>query len=197
MSKILWKPGNFIYPIPAVLVSCGNFDTKENLNVITIAWTGTINTNPPMVYISIRPSRYSYNIIKNTKEFVINLTTESLVKQTDFAGVRSGKDIDKAKHLNLTYTKSFKINAPSIKQSPVNIECAVKDIIDLGSHSMFIAEVVAIGVDEKYLDKNNKFDFEKSNPICYSHGGYYGLTKKLGGFGFSITKTKLKKTKKY
>lgn len=194
MTKISWKAGNMIYPLPAVMVSCGN--CKDNYNIITIAWTGTICTNPPMTYISVKPSRHSYNIIKETGEFVINLTCESLVKATDYCGVKSGRDFDKFKEMNLTIEKATKVDAPMIKESPVNIECKVKDIIPLGSHDMFTAEVVAVNIDDKYLDENNSFHLNKAKPICYSHGGYFGLGKKLGHFGFSVAKKKKSKRKR-
>jgi flavin reductase (DIM6/NTAB) family NADH-FMN oxidoreductase RutF len=193
MTKINWKPGNMIYPLPAVLVTCG--DNKENYNVLTIAWTGTICTNPPMTYISVRPNRHSYNIIKNTGEFVINLTCKKIVKAVDFCGVKSGKDLNKFKEMNLTIEKATKVKAPLILESPVNIECQVKDIVKLGSHDMYTAEVVAVHVDETYIDKNNKFHLDKTNPICYSHGAYYELGEKLGTFGYSVKK-KPKKRKK-
>ncbi|WP_273323227.1 flavin reductase family protein [Vallitalea guaymasensis] len=196
MSKINWKPGNMIYPLPAVLVTCGN--CKDNYNIITIAWTGTICTNPPMTYISVRPSRHSYKIIEETKEFVINLSNEKLVRAVDYCGVKSGRDIDKFKEMNLTIEKAREVEAPLIAESPVNIECKVKEIIKLGSHDMFMAEVVAVNADEKYLDNNNKFHLDKSNPICYSHGTYFGLGKKLGTFGYSVAKksTKNKRSRK-
>jgi flavin reductase (DIM6/NTAB) family NADH-FMN oxidoreductase RutF len=188
MGKAVWKPGTLVYPVPAVMISCG--DAVENYNILTIAWTGTINTNPAMTYISVRPSRYSYEIIKRTGEFVINLTTQQLTKATDFCGVRSGRDINKFKYLNLTPVAASVIKAPLIDESPVNIECKVSQIIPLGSHDMFMAEVVAVNVDDKYIDETGKFWLERSNPICYSHGQYYGLTKSLGHFGFSVKKKK-------
>ncbi|WDV47108.1 flavin reductase family protein [Clostridiaceae bacterium M8S5] len=195
MAKTTWKAGNMIYPLPAVMVSCGN--CEENYNIITIAWTGTICTNPPMTYISIRPSRYSYDIIKETGEFVINLTTEALVKSTDYCGVKSGRDFDKFSDMNLSIEKATKVNSPMIGESPVNIECKVTDIIKLGSHDMFMAEVLAVNIDDTYLDENDTFCLDKANPICYSHGNYFGLGKKLGRFGFSVAKKKKKiKTKK-
>lgn len=194
MAKINWKPGNMIYPLPAVMVSCG--DNKDNYNIITIAWTGTICTNPPMTYISVRPSRHSYDIIKETGEFVINLTKEDLVKAVDYCGVKSGRDIDKFKEMNLTIEKAREVKAPLIKESPVNIECKVKDIVQLGSHDMFTAEVVAINVDDKYLDDNDKFHLDQAGLICYSHGTYYRLGKKLGTFGYSVAKKKSKKKKR-
>ncbi|WZL71903.1 flavin reductase family protein [Clostridiaceae bacterium 35-E11] len=193
MSKITWKPGTMVYPIPAVLVTCG--DKKENYNIITIAWTGTVCSNPAMTYISLKPERYSYPIIKETKEFVINLTTEELAKATDFCGVRSGKNVDKFKEMKLTPEKASVVKAPLIKESPVNIECKVERIIKLGSHDMFIAKVVAVNIDDHYLDNKNKFHLDKAKPLCYSHGQYYGLKKSLGGFGFSVAKKKRKSNK--
>ena len=154
MSKQVWKPGTMVYPLPAVMVSCGDM---EKSNIITVAWTGTICTDPAMVYISVRPERYSYNMIKETGEFVINLTTKELARKTDFAGVRSGRDLDKFDKLKLTKEKANKVKAPLIKESPVNIECKVTEIKELGSHHMFIAKVLAVDIDEKYLDEKGKF----------------------------------------
>lgn len=188
MGKQIWNPGTILYPVPAVMVSCGNINGEKN--IITIAWTGTINTNPPMTYISVRPERHSYNIIKETGEFVINVTTEKLAYATDFCGVRSGKDIDKFKEMNLTPEKSTVVKCPIIKESPINIECKVKDIIPLGSHHMFMAEIVSVFADEKYMDETGRFNFEDSRPICYSHGEYYGLGKYIGKFGYSVKKNK-------
>ncbi|WP_417203837.1 flavin reductase family protein [Acetoanaerobium sticklandii] len=191
MSKQLWKAGNMVYPLPAVMVSCGNM---ERPNIITIAWTGTLCTNPPLVYVSIRPSRYSYELIKDSKEFVINLTTDKLAKETDFCGVKSGRDFDKFKINKLTPIKGEFVSAPMIEESPVNIECRVIEIKDLGSHHMFMAEVLGVHVDEKYLDAKGKFNLSQANPICYSHGTYYGLGNSLGTFGYSIAKKKKKRT---
>jgi flavin reductase (DIM6/NTAB) family NADH-FMN oxidoreductase RutF len=188
MAKKTWKPGTFVYPIPAVLVSCG--DSEVNYNLITVAWTGTICTDPPMAYISLRPERYSYDIIKKNKEFVINLTTEALARATDYCGVKSGRDVNKFKEMKLTPQKASHVKAPLIEESPVNIECKVVDMLELGSHHMFIGEVLAINIDDQYMDHSNKFHFDKSNPICYSHGQYYGLQKSLGKFGFSVAKKK-------
>ncbi|MEI6055729.1 MAG: flavin reductase family protein [Lentisphaerota bacterium] len=191
MAKIAWKPGTMVYPLPAVMVSCGNEQT--GLNIITIAWTGTICTNPPMCYISVRPERHSYEIIKKTGDFVINLTTKKLAFATDWCGVKSGKDFDKFKEMNLTPGKAQKVISPIIKESPINIECAVKEIKALGSHDMFIAEVVAINADEKFFNKENDvFDLAKAEPICYSHGKYYMLGDLIGKFGFSVEKKKKK-----
>jgi len=191
MSKVTWKSGNFIYPIPAVMVSCG---TMEKSNIITVAWTGTINTNPAMAYISVRKERFSYEIIKKQKEFVINLTNESLAFATDYCGVKSGKDVDKFKDMKLTKQKASFVKCPLIEESPVSIECKIVDEKDLGSHTMFIAEVLAINADEKYIDKNGSFDISKCKLISYSNGGYYGLGKKIGKFGFSV-QNKAKKSK--
>ena len=185
MSKITWKPGTFIYPIPAVMVSCG---TMEKSNIITIAWTGVINTNPAMVYISIRPERYSYNLIKNQKEFVINLTTKDLAKATDWCGCRSGAKYDKFKEMHLTKEKAKFVKCPMIKESPVSIECKVKEIKELGSHHMFIAEVLSINADEKYIDEKGAFDISKCNLISYANGGYYMQGRKIGKFGYSVQK---------
>ena len=189
MSKVMWKPGTFEYPIPAVMVSCG---TMEESNIITVAWTGIINSKPPMVYISVRPERHSSNILKETKEFVINLTNEKLAYATDWCGVKSGKDVDKFKEMKLTKEKANIVNCPMIVESPVSIECKVKEIRGLGSHDMFIAEVVAIDADEKYFDKNGAFDISKCNLIAYANGGYYKLGEKLGKFGYSVQKKKKK-----
>lgn len=191
MGKSVWKPGTVVYPVPAVMVSCGNIDGEKN--IITVAWTGTINTNPPMTYVSIRPERHSYEMIKKSGEFVINLVTEKLAYACDYCGVRSGKDIDKFKEMKLTAVKGNEVLAPLIYESPVNIECKVKDIIELGSHHMFIGEVVSVSVSDEYMDKTGKFHFNKSKPICYSHGGYFGLGKQLGTFGYSVKKRDNKK----
>ncbi len=191
MGKSVWKPGTVVYPVPAVMVSCGNIDGEKN--IITVAWTGTINTNPPMTYVSIRPERHSYEMIKKSGEFVINLVTEKLAYACDYCGVRSGKDIDKFKEMKLTAVKGNEVLAPLIYESPVNIECKVKDIIELGSHHMFIGEVVSVSVSDEYMDETGKFHFNKSKPICYSHGGYFGLGKQLGTFGYSVKKQDNKK----
>lgn len=188
MAKQEWKPGNMLYPLPAVMVSCA--DSKGNSNIITVAWTGTICTNPPMVYISVRPERYSYSMIKETKEFVINLTTEKLAKATDFCGVRSGRDVDKFQEMKLTKETASKVSAPLIKESPINIECQVTEIKELGSHHMFLAQVVAVHAEEAFLNEKQKFDLAKANPIVYSHGTYYGLDQVIGTFGYSVKKKK-------
>ena len=187
MAKVMWKAGTFEYPIPAVMVSCGNM---ENSNIITVAWTGILNTNPAMVYISVRPTRYSYNIIKESGEFVINLTTNELVKQTDWCGVRSGEKFDKFKEMNLHKEKANFVKCPLIKESPVSIECKVKKVIELGSHHMFMAEVLSIDAEDKYIDEKGAFDISKCDLIAYANGGYYPLGKKIGKFGFSVQKKK-------
>lgn len=189
MSKIMWKSGTFIYPLPAVMVSCG---TMEKSNIITVAWTGIINTNPAMVYISIRPERYSYNLIKESGEFIINLTTKQLARATDWCGVRTGAKVDKFKEMKLTKEKSNFLKCPSIKESPVSIECRVKEIKELGSHHMFVAEVLSIDADEKYIDETGRFDISKCDLIAYANGNYYCLGKSVGKFGFSVQKKKKK-----
>ena len=187
MGKVIWKSGTFIYPIPAVMVSCGDM---EKSNIITVAWTGILNTNPATVYISVRPTRYSYNIIKESKEFVINLTTKELAKATDWCGVKTGAKVDKFKEMKLHKEKAKFVKCPLIKESPVSIECKVKEIKELGSHHMFIAEVLSIDADEKYIDEKGAFDISKCNLIAYANGGYYLLGKKAGKFGFSVKKKK-------
>lgn len=188
MAKKLWKAGNMLYPLPAVMVSVT--DGKGNDNIITVAWAGTICTNPPMVSISIRPSRYSYQMIRDTKEFVINLTTEQLASATDYCGVRSGRDVDKFKEMNLTKEPAEYVKVPMIKESPVSIECRVKEIKELGSHHMFIADVLAVHAEEEYMDENGKFHLDQAKPLVYSHGEYLGVGKKLGTFGYSVKKRK-------
>lgn len=188
MKKEFWKAGNMLYPLPAVLVSCQNKEEKKN--IITVAWTGTVCTNPAMVYISVRPERYSYDMIKDTKEFVINLGTEKLVKAVDYCGVKSGRQVDKFQEMGLTPGESKNIKAPIIIESPVNIECQVTEILPLGSHHMFLAKVVGVHVDSQYLNEKGKFELEKAKPIVYSHGEYLGLGELLGNFGYSIRKNK-------
>ena len=192
MSKVTWKSGTFLYPLPAVMVSCGDMDKS---NIITVAWTGIINTDPAMCYVSIRPSRYSYEIIKNTKEFVINLTTKDLSFATDWCGVKTGAKVDKFKEMHLTKEKAQFVKCPMIKESPVSVECRVKDIVELGSHHMFVAEILAINADEKYIDEKGAFDISKCDLIAYSNGNYYSLGKKVGKFGFSVQKNKKRRKK--
>ncbi len=175
-----------LYPLPAVMVSCGA--EKENYNIITIAWTGTVCTNPPMTYISVRPERHSYNLIKASGAFVINLTTETLAFATDYAGVRSGAKENKFDVLKLTPEPAMKVNAPVIAECPVNIECRVVEIKELGSHHMFLAEVVNVQVDNRYMDENGKFHLNDTGLIAYSHGTYFSLGKELGTFGYSVRK---------
>ncbi len=186
MSKELWKPGNMLYPLPVVMVSVT--DKNGRNNIITLAWVGTVCSDPPMVSVSVRPERYSYNIIKESGEFVINLTTRELAFATDYCGVKSGRDVDKFKEMHLTPIPAEKINAPLIEESPVNIECRVKQVMPLGSHDMFIAEVEAVHADTRYMDADNKFSLEKAEPIVYSHGIYMTCGDKVGSFGFSVRK---------
>ena len=187
--KVPFKPGTLIYPLPAVMVSCG--DQPENYNILTIAWPGTVCSDPPMCYISVRHERHSYEIIKRTGEFVINLTTEDLARATDWCGVRSGKDYNKFKEMHLTPEKGQVVQAPLIAESPLNIECKVVDIRPLGSHDMFLANVVAINAEDKLIDKGTgAFQLNHAKPLAFSHGKYYGLGEKIGGFGFSVKKKK-------
>ena len=187
MAKVAFKPGTMIYPLPAVMVSCG--DDYDNYNIITIGWTGTICSNPPMCYISVRKERYSHGIISRTGEFVINLTTEELAYATDWCGVKSGRDFNKFKELHLTPKPAQIVKAPLIGESPLNIECKVVEVKELGSHDMFIANVVAVDAEEKLIDKSTgAFQFNHTGPLAYSHGKYYGLGEKIGGFGFSVKK---------
>ncbi len=190
MSKTIWKPGTFIYPLPVVMVSCGNM---ENSNIITVAWTGIVNTEKPMCYISVRKERYSHNIIKNTKEFAINLTTKSLAYATDWCGVKTGAKVDKFKEMHLTKEKANFVKCPLIKESPVSIECKVKEIKEMGSHDMFIAEILSIDADEKYIDEKGAFDIEKCDLIAYANGKYFALGKQIGKFGYSVQKKKSKR----
>lgn len=193
MAKIMWKPGNMVYPLPAVMVSCA--DREGNSNIITVAWTGTVCTNPPMAYISVRPERHSYDMIRETGEFVINLTTKELAFATDFCGVRSGRDVDKFSEMKLTKEPGSAVAAPMIGESPVNIECKVTEVKELGSHHMFLAEVVAVHVDDAYMNENQKFELGKAEPLAYSHGEYYQLGQMLGTFGYSVKKKKNENTK--
>lgn len=186
MGKQYWQPGNMLYPVPAVMVSCKR--PGEKANIITIAWAGTVSSSPARVSISIRPSRYSYDIIKETGEFVINLVTRDLVRATDYCGVKSGSDIDKFKEMNLTELPSKTISAPGIEESPVNIECKVVQIIPSGSHDIFIADITSVTVDDNYMDKTGKFHLEQADLVAYSHGQYYSLGENLGKFGFSVQK---------
>lgn len=185
-EKENWKPGNFLYPLPAVMVSCQR--PGEKPNIITIAWAGTVCSSPAMVSISIRPERHSYGIIRDTGEFVINLVNRELVFATDYCGVKSGRDVDKFKEMKLTPVPSDTVAAPSIKESPVNIQCRVKEIIPLGSHDLFLAEVTGITVDKRYMDEKGKFHLNRAGLAAYSHGEYFLLGERLGKFGYSVRK---------
>ncbi len=186
MAREYWRGGNMLYPVPAVMVSCGRKEEKPN--IITVAWAGTICSDPAMLSISVRKERYSYNIIKETREFAVNLVTKDLVKATDYCGVKSGREIDKFRECGLTPIESKTISAPSIAESPLTLECKVKQVVELGSHDMFIAEVTAVSIDDKYMDKNGKFHLNDAGLIAYSHGEYFELGKKLGKFGYSVRK---------
>lgn len=182
-----WKPGTLIYPLPAAMISCGSH--PDEYNILTISWLGTICSNPPMCYISVRPERHSYEIIKRNMEFVINLTTEELARATDWCGVRSGKDYNKFREMALTPAKATVVSAPVIQESPLCIECRVKEIIPLGSHDMFISDVVNVQADNKYFDaETGKFDMQSARLLAYSHGNYYGLGEHIGKFGWSVKK---------
>ena len=186
MGKQHWKAGNMLNPVPAVMVSASDGNGKNN--IITVAWAGTICTNPPMLSISVRPERYSYEMIKSTKEFVVNLTTKDLVRACDYCGVTSGRDVDKFEKMKLTPIKLPNVSVPGIKESPVNIECRVKKIEELGSHTMFIADVVGVTVDDEYMDEKGKFNINDTGLVMYSHGEYFVMGEKLGKFGYSIKK---------
>ncbi len=187
MSKISWKPGTVLYPLPAVMVSLGN-NSKE-YNIITVSWTGTINSDPPMCYISVRPGRHSYEILKRNMEFVINLTTQDLAHATDWCGIKSGRDFNKFHEMKLTAEKAQKVQAPLIKESPMNIECRVKQIIPLGTHDMFIADVVAVNAEESLInDETGAFELNRAGLVSYAHGFYYKQGTELGKFGFSVNK---------
>lgn len=187
MSKINWKPGTMIYPLPAVLVSCG--ETPEEYNLITVSWTGTICTDPPMCYISLRPTRHSYDIIQRTGEYVINLTTEKLARATDWCGVKSGKDINKWKETGLTPAPGTIVKAPVVAEAPVSIECKVKEVLNLGSHHMFISEAVNVIADDQYMDPaTGAFSLKKAGPLCYIHGHYFKTGDPVGKFGWSVEK---------
>ena len=185
MGKLYWKPGNMLYPLPVVMVSCRH---EEKNNIITVAWAGTICSDPAMLSISVRKERHSYHMIDMSKEFVVNLVTEDLAYATDYCGVASGRDVDKFKKMNLTAMDSKYVSAPSIKESPVNIECKVVKQEDLGTHTIFMAEILGVTVDDKYMDENNRFNLCDANLITYSHGRYYTLGKELGKFGYSVKK---------
>ena len=186
MGKEEWRPGNMLYPLPAVMVSCGRENEKPN--IITVAWAGTVCSSPAMVSISVRKERYSHDIIRDTGEFVINLVNRKLLRATDWCGVKSGRDVDKFKEMHLTVQESRKIKAPGILESPVNIECKVRQVLELGSHDMFVAEVMSVTVDDAYMDKNGRFDLNAADLIAYSHGEYFTLGEKVGKFGYSVAR---------
>ena len=190
MGKRSFKGGAMLNPVPAVMVSCGS----RKPNIITIAWTGIVNSNPPMTYISVRKERYSHNIIENTGEFVINLCSEELAFATDFCVVRSGRDTDKFKEMKLTPERAEIVRCPMIKESPVNIECRVREIIELGSHDMFIADILKVHVDEQYIDRSGRIRLDQASLVAYNHGEYFGLKRQpIGKFGFSVMKPKTRK----
>ena len=186
MGKQNWKPGNMLYPVPAVMVSCNR--PGETPNIITVAWAGTICSDPAMVSISVRKERYSHSIIKETGEFVINLVTKDLVYATDFCGVRSGKNIDKFNEMKLTKTKGYEVKCPLVGESPISIECRVTDIVELGTHDMFIADILCVDVAKKLIDENGRLNLDKADLIAYSHGEYFALGEKLGKFGYTVKK---------
>jgi flavin reductase (DIM6/NTAB) family NADH-FMN oxidoreductase RutF len=188
MSKQIWKPSTLLNPVPVVMVTSSDADGKAN--IITLAWAGTINSEPPMLSISVRKERYSYNLISEKGQFAVNLTTEKLAFATDLCGVKSGRDTDKFHAAGLTPEKASVIDVPIIAESPVSLECVVKNKLELGSHDMFIAEIVAVDADETLLDENGKLMLDKAGLICYSHGKYYTLGKELGFFGYSVAKKK-------
>ncbi len=194
MAKLQWKPGTLLAPAPPALVSCGDL---ENHNVLTAAWTGIVNSEPPMTYVSIRPQRYSHGIIKERGEFVINLPTEAIVKATDLCGVKSGRDVDKFALAGLTAEPSNLVAAPGIAECPISLECKVREIYSLGSHDMFLADIVAVDVDPKYVDEKGALHMGKAGLLAYAHGSYYGLGKQLGTFGFSVRKKPLKPARKH
>ena len=189
-TKEHWKGSVITSPLPPTMVTCG---TVEEPNVFTVAWTGILNTQPPVTYISVRPERYSYELIKQSGEFVINLPTQQLIRAVDYCGVKSGRNTDKFKEMNLRAEPAEKISAPILAQSPVNIECKVRDIVELGTHHMFIADIVSLNVAKELLDNAGKLHLDKANLIAYAHGEYFALGKKLGTFGYSVRKKKAKK----
>ena len=193
MSKISWKGGALLAPLPPALVTCG---TIENPNILTIGWTGILNTIPPKTYISVRPSRHSYEMIKQGGDFVINLSTTQLVRAVDYCGVKSGANTDKFADMNLSLSPAQNVSSPILNESPVNIECKVFDVISLGSHDMFMADIISVNVDEKFIDEKGRLCLEKCGLLAYAHGEYFELGKKLGHFGYSVKKKKKRKPKK-
>lgn len=194
MAKQQWKPGNMVYPLPAVMISCA--DKSGRKNVMTAAWTGTICSDPAMVYVSVRKERFSHHMLMETKEYVINLTTEALAKATDYVGVKSGRDMDKFEAMHLTPVMGTLKHAPMIDESPVCIECEITQVLELGSHDMFIAKVKNVFADEKYMDETGRFALSEAKPLVYSHGQYYGVGRHIGRFGFSVQKKTVKKARR-
>ena len=194
VSREEWKPGNMLYPVPAVMVSCNR--PEEVPNIITIAWTGTICSDPPMLSISLRKERYSYDIIRDTGEFVVNLVNRKLVRAADYCGVKSGREVDKFREMKLTPLQSHHIIAQGIAESPVCLECRVTERIPLGSHDLFLAEILGVSVDTRYLDEKGKFHLNRCGLAAYSHGEYFALGEKLGSFGYSVKKNMMKRTEK-
>ena len=191
MAKITMKPGTMLNPVPVVLVSCGNM---EEPNLITIAWTGIVNSEPPMTYVSVRKSRYSHHLLTASGEFVINLTTEDLAKATDFCGVRSGRDLDKATETGLHFVEAEKVSCPLVQESPVSLECKITEIKEFPTHDMFLAEIVCVHAEETLFDERGKLCLERASLLCYSHGEYFGMKKSpLGKFGYSVMKPKTRK----
>lgn len=186
MEKELWKPGNMLYPLPVVMVSVT--DGVGNDNIITVAWTGTVCSDPPMLSVSVRPERHSYSMIKQTGEFVVNLVTKDLVYATDYCGVKSGREVDKFREMKLTRLPASQVKAPLIGESPVNLECRVSQVIPLGTHDIFLAEIMAVHADRQYMDEKGKFHLEQAEPVVYSHGAYLATGETLGTFGYSVRK---------
>ena len=193
MAKVKWRGGALLAPVPPVMVSCGDMDKS---NIVTVAWTGILNTIPPKTYISLRPSRYSYEIIKKTREFVINLTPAELIRTADSCGVYTGRKVDKFKKYALTKAEAFEVGAPLIGECPLSLECRVTDVVPLGTHDMFIADIVAVDVDESLLDKDGKLNLDRAHLAAFAHGEYFELGKKIGSFGFSVKKKKKAPTAK-
>ncbi len=187
MAKVKWKGGTLLAPVPPALVSVGD---SERDNLITVAWTGIICSDPPKTYISVRPERYSYEILKKTGEFIINLPSSHIIRSIDFCGVRSGRNLDKFKECRLTREEATVVKCPAVAESPVSLECRVTDVIPLGSHDMFMADIVAVNVDERYIDEKGKLRIEQTSLATYAHGSYFALGKKIGSFGYSVKKKK-------
>ena len=185
MGKIKWKPGTLLSPVPPALVSCGD---GERDNLITVAWTGILSSDPPKTYISLRPERYSYGIIRDTGEFIINLPSSHIIRSIDYCGVTSGRDTDKFAACHLTRERAFSVDCPAVAESPVSIECRVSEIISLGSHDMFVSDIISVDVDDRYIDERGRLRIEKCALAAYAHGSYFALGKKIGSFGYSVKK---------